>query len=237
MRILLISLMTILGLTGVAAAQTAQTVTLRTGQQRSVAGAGVNVQFLSVLEDSRCPADVQCIWAGNARVRIKVAKPGGEPQVFTLNTNGGETSAGFEGYTYTIDSLTPAKQSNRKIRPSDYRLTIKMFEAETPGLVKIARGGKKRVASGGFTIQFAEIEEDSRCPINARCVTAGNARVRIVVSGGSDGTKTIVCNTNGGPKGGNYDAYAIYLTDLSPKPGERGSSRPQATFSVVKLQR
>jgi len=31
------------------------------------------VKFVQVLEDSRCPLDVTCIWAGRARVQLEVA--------------------------------------------------------------------------------------------------------------------------------------------------------------------
>lgn len=31
---------------------------------------GVDIKFLEVLEDSRCPKDVDCIWAGRAIVKV-----------------------------------------------------------------------------------------------------------------------------------------------------------------------
>lgn len=33
---------------------------------------GTMITFLEVLEDSRCPEDVVCVWAGQARVKLKV---------------------------------------------------------------------------------------------------------------------------------------------------------------------
>jgi hypothetical protein len=35
-------------------------------------GDGLVVRPLEVLEDSRCPTDVQCIWAGRVRLRVDV---------------------------------------------------------------------------------------------------------------------------------------------------------------------
>jgi len=32
------------------------------------------IKFVKVLEDSRCPKDVTCIWAGRARVQIEVSQ-------------------------------------------------------------------------------------------------------------------------------------------------------------------
>ncbi|MDC7995093.1 hypothetical protein [Altibacter sp. HG106] len=33
---------------------------------------GISLTFLEVLEDSRCPEDVTCVWAGRARVLVRV---------------------------------------------------------------------------------------------------------------------------------------------------------------------
>ena len=42
---------------------------------------GHAVRFVEVVEDSRCPADVECVWAGRAQVRVEVD---GEPFVLTV---------------------------------------------------------------------------------------------------------------------------------------------------------
>ena len=39
----------------------------------------VYVRFMDVLEDSRCPRTVQCIWAGRARVLVEVKEGDKEP--------------------------------------------------------------------------------------------------------------------------------------------------------------
>ena len=37
---------------------------------------GVKITFLEVLEDSRCPKDVDCVWAGQARIKISIEEKG-----------------------------------------------------------------------------------------------------------------------------------------------------------------
>jgi hypothetical protein len=37
-------------------------------------------------------------------------------------------------------------------------------------------------AVGGLTVRFDQVLEDSRCPMNARCVWEGNARVAFTIS-------------------------------------------------------
>jgi len=49
--------------------------TLQLGKttQYMVGGQSVEVTFVSILEDSRCPKDVVCIWEGQARLQFKVS--------------------------------------------------------------------------------------------------------------------------------------------------------------------
>ena len=37
----------------------------------------VSITFEKVIEDSRCPEGVQCVWAGNAKILVKVSHDGG----------------------------------------------------------------------------------------------------------------------------------------------------------------
>lgn len=59
----------------------AGTVTARLGQE--VLLGTLRIRPLAVLEDSRCPADVTCVWAG--RIRVRVAVSGAGELVMELN--------------------------------------------------------------------------------------------------------------------------------------------------------
>jgi len=37
---------------------------------------GVKITFIEVLEDSRCPKDVDCVWAGQAKIKISIKEKG-----------------------------------------------------------------------------------------------------------------------------------------------------------------
>ena len=67
------------------------TVVARLGE--TVRLGSVDVRPLAILEDSRCPQDVDCVWAGRIRVRVAVSGAG-EP-VMELNRpvplSGGDT--------------------------------------------------------------------------------------------------------------------------------------------------
>jgi hypothetical protein len=47
----------------------------------------------------------------------------------------------------------------------------------------LALGESVGVESKGVLLSFDEVSEDSRCPMNARCVWEGNARIEVRVKG------------------------------------------------------
>jgi hypothetical protein len=61
----------------------ALTVTLRTGDKVSLGDQGV-LRYLRTVNDSRCPVDVQCVWAGDADVLFEFTIAREKPQSLTL---------------------------------------------------------------------------------------------------------------------------------------------------------
>lgn len=91
------------------------TARARIGQTVQVSG--VAVTPLEVLEDSRCPADVQCIWAGRLRLKAKVdARGASSEHELTL----GEPQDIGSG-TLTMVDVRPGRVEGRMIWPEDYR--------------------------------------------------------------------------------------------------------------------
>jgi hypothetical protein len=82
------------------------------------------VKLVSVVEDSRCPIGVDCVWAGNAKVEIKVRKSKGAWKMLQLNTGMGDTSAVFEGFEIKFAELTPHPAVNIRIDPKKYLATF-----------------------------------------------------------------------------------------------------------------
>lgn len=87
------------------------TVILALGQQVFVKDQQLNISFDKVANDSRCPAKVQCIWAGNATVAITAMTTTSRPQTLTLSLGdlrgGLSQTQRFANVTITLDSLTP----------------------------------------------------------------------------------------------------------------------------------
>jgi hypothetical protein len=85
----------------------------------------MSVCFDSVLNDSRCPTGVYCIWAGNAVVRFKYEKYNDKHIVFCLNTNSQFTSDTIvDGYKFTLIGLSPYPALEHQIIQKDYKAEI-----------------------------------------------------------------------------------------------------------------
>jgi hypothetical protein len=85
---------------------------------------GMRISFIDLIEDSRCPTDTQCIWAGNAKIKIGLSNAGRLPKQFELNTGLKPQSIVFGGYEIKLIKLTPAPRSNIRIRKDGYVATL-----------------------------------------------------------------------------------------------------------------
>ena len=107
-------------------ARLGQEFKLRVGQRAAVEGEGFSVRVASVASDSRCPADVTCVWAGNAEVLIE-AEAGGSREGLRLNTHGGDEfpkEARHKQYSVGLVALTPHPRTDSKAKAADYVATL-----------------------------------------------------------------------------------------------------------------
>lgn len=126
MKLLFLSLITTLAFGALIQtnAQTAQTIKVLVGKQKKASGSKITVKFASLVEDSRCPDDVNCIHAGNAQIKVTVSKPGSNPMTFEANTNLGAKGNVYEGYAIYLTSLTPIPNANVRINRNAYTATF-----------------------------------------------------------------------------------------------------------------
>jgi hypothetical protein len=101
---------------------------VRAGRVVTLDGGRLRIRFVQVASDSRCPVDVDCVWAGNAEVRFEV---GGrlwrDKQTLTLDTNAsaqGASEARHGRYTLKLTGLTPQPRSTGKIAAGRYTATL-----------------------------------------------------------------------------------------------------------------
>ena len=90
------------------------------GLGQIAAGNGLKVRPIKVIEDSRCPATVRCVWEGRLTVRARMYGPGwtqirdfqfGVPQA-------------VDRYRITLIAAEPQKQTGAEIDPRAYRFTF-----------------------------------------------------------------------------------------------------------------
>jgi len=101
-----------------------QQLKLQVNQEKKISKSGVTVKFVSVLEDSRCPVDTNCIWAGNAKIQIKLRKSKSAWKTFELNSNSKPETITFEGYEIKLTDLNPKMRSNIRINRNGYIATF-----------------------------------------------------------------------------------------------------------------
>ena len=113
-----------LGLSAAAFAQATDTLTLKFGKQAKAHHSRLKIRFVEVSEDSRCPAGVACVWAGNARVKFEVTSRGGATKTFEANTGVGPKGDQFDGWAIELVSLTPLPTTKGKPEPKRYTATF-----------------------------------------------------------------------------------------------------------------
>jgi hypothetical protein len=102
--------------------------TLAGGQDGLIPREKLRLRFAEVLEDSRCPTQVECFWTGQARIAIAV-HPDGSPATdveFNTNPAPGQTVkvADVGPYSIELQSLDPYPQTPDAIAFKDYRATL-----------------------------------------------------------------------------------------------------------------
>ncbi len=87
------------------------TITIGINKTAKIPNSKINLEFKNIVEDSRCPVDVTCVWAGIAIVDVK-ANSGKETANFKVATRdfqpkNATKSFSFSGYRFTLTDLKP----------------------------------------------------------------------------------------------------------------------------------
>lgn len=101
---------------------------LRVGREAIVKEAGLKVTFTEMVEDSRCPEGVDCIWAGNGKIKLAVRKGNHETVLFELNTMTAPTSVCFQDYEIALVKLAPYPKMGVETKKQNYVATLKVIK-------------------------------------------------------------------------------------------------------------
>lgn len=90
----------------------------------------LKIRFSSVTEDSRCPSDAVCIWAGRATIVVNIFKNEQNRGVFSLSTEGDDVAVAiFDKYSITLIEVEPYPTTNQTIALSEYIVTLVVSKA------------------------------------------------------------------------------------------------------------
>jgi hypothetical protein len=98
---------------------------VREGQQVLVDGERLTIRFQDVTEDSRCAVDVQCVWAGEGVVVLRLSEPGREAAEVTLRTTEGKNAGTYGDYRVSLKNLDPKPRSGGS-PPETYIATLEV---------------------------------------------------------------------------------------------------------------
>ncbi len=111
--------------------QLGQPFTLSINQPAQLSAKGLNLTFQDVLEDSRCPSNVQCAWAGQARISISVSQTGQTPTTLEMNTNPplNQDVVTYEDFQIQLLALAPYPEDiGQHIPAKSYEATFVVTE-------------------------------------------------------------------------------------------------------------
>jgi hypothetical protein len=104
---------------------------LQVNQSAQIESEDITITFLSVTADSRCPADVMCVWMGQAEIEV-LAQKGDEESIMSLSIGGESTpeESIFDMYLIQLIELAPYPYSTVVINPDEYAATLKITKYE-----------------------------------------------------------------------------------------------------------
>ncbi len=102
---------------------------LKLDEKAVVGDGGLMLTFKNVTEDSSCPEDVACIWAGNASLQF--SSPGKNTSV--LNTSVDPRNFEIDEFKITLISLSPYPNTKKKISKENYKARL-LITKNSPSL-------------------------------------------------------------------------------------------------------
>ena len=117
---------------------TAGIIYLKEGENKFLKEYEMNVTFKKMTEDSRCPKDVNCIWAGVATAEVELMGLYTRPVTLKLSTmsdakKGYTKSQEFNGYTITLVEVSPQTTAEKgfKALQGSYRIGLQFSKGST----------------------------------------------------------------------------------------------------------
>lgn len=96
---------------------------LKINEEIEIKEENIKVKFLDVIEDSRCPSDINCFWQGQAIILVNIYKDNKDLGNFSLITHS-ENKKSFDQYSIEFTNIDPYPKTTKGIEKSDYIITL-----------------------------------------------------------------------------------------------------------------
>ena len=102
--------------------------TLSIGESVQVEGGLGFIKIIKVLEDSRCPVDVTCVWAGNVKIELEIMDSDRKKISIFLNTGVKPNKLSLQGYALQLISILPPKVEGVSISPEQFQVKLRITD-------------------------------------------------------------------------------------------------------------
>ena len=109
------------GITTTSTVDPGASFTLAPGETAAVKGADARITFKRVTDDSRCPVDVTCVWAGDAKIEITISRNGAPDETRILSITPPKHEATVGNLRIRFVSLAPVPRQADANVPRKYR--------------------------------------------------------------------------------------------------------------------
>jgi hypothetical protein len=114
--------------TGVTCARLGEQFELRVGETAYIADTRFTVRVKAVPEDSRCPRDAVCVWAGNARVALAL-REAAKAEDADVNSTLEPHAATRWGYTVELVDVQPVPTAGEPTSADRYLIRLVVTRA------------------------------------------------------------------------------------------------------------
>ncbi len=113
---------------GIVCARLGEEFDAHLGDTVYIADTRLSIRVNGVPEDSRCPRDAVCVWAGNARVSLTLRHAANTDDV-SVNTTLDPEAVVRWGYTVQLVDVRPLPTAGQRIAPSEYVVRLAVTRA------------------------------------------------------------------------------------------------------------
>ncbi|WP_316505405.1 hypothetical protein [Nitrosopumilus sp.] len=130
---------------------------LHLNQTAHIPSYDIQITFSKILEDSRCPSDVQCVWEGNVQIQLDILKEERKLKSIDLSLGADDNTRIYLLDKFYLELIQvepyPTSSSSDEILPSDYSAVF-VVEPQTDDNKEKNDNKEEELSSSSIPLQF-----------------------------------------------------------------------------------